>query len=149
MGYWSGLALCLTKVKSSRARCPATALIFRYSLTDAGCELAHRLEAVKGGNLGDDDDIPFRIHQPPPPGARGDSPPRLPQHPDTQRPGMPKLPKSPGVARNETPRLPELPNFDDDDNDDDDDDDESGDDRNVFLGVNGVPSNSGPSDSVR
>ena len=27
MGYWSGLALCLTKVKSSRARCPATALI--------------------------------------------------------------------------------------------------------------------------
>ena len=27
MGYWSGLALCLTKVRSSRARCPATALI--------------------------------------------------------------------------------------------------------------------------
>ena len=27
LGYWSGLALCLTKVKSSRARCPATALI--------------------------------------------------------------------------------------------------------------------------
>ena len=26
-GYWSGLALCLTKVRSSRARCPATALI--------------------------------------------------------------------------------------------------------------------------
>ena len=25
--YWSGLALCLTKVRSSRARCPATALI--------------------------------------------------------------------------------------------------------------------------
>ena len=27
MGYWSGLALCLTKVRSSRACCPATALI--------------------------------------------------------------------------------------------------------------------------
>ena len=29
LGYWSGLALCLTKVRSSRARCPATALIDR------------------------------------------------------------------------------------------------------------------------
>ena len=27
LGYWSGLALCLTKVRISRARCPATALI--------------------------------------------------------------------------------------------------------------------------
>ena len=27
LGYWSGLALCLTKVRSSRARCPATAFI--------------------------------------------------------------------------------------------------------------------------
>ena len=27
LGYWSGLAFCLTKVRSSRARCPATALI--------------------------------------------------------------------------------------------------------------------------
>ena len=27
-GYRSGLALCLSKVRSSRARCPATALIF-------------------------------------------------------------------------------------------------------------------------
>ena len=27
LGYWSGLALCLTKVRSSRARCPVTALI--------------------------------------------------------------------------------------------------------------------------
>ena len=27
LGYWSGLALYLTKVRSSRARCPATALI--------------------------------------------------------------------------------------------------------------------------
>ena len=31
LGYWSGLALCLTKVRSSRARCPATALITIYS----------------------------------------------------------------------------------------------------------------------
>ena len=28
LGCWSGLALCLTKVRSSRACCPATALIF-------------------------------------------------------------------------------------------------------------------------
>ena len=28
LGYRLRLALCLTKVKSSRARCPATALIF-------------------------------------------------------------------------------------------------------------------------
>ena len=28
LDYRSGLALCLTKVRSSRARCPATALIF-------------------------------------------------------------------------------------------------------------------------
>ena len=27
LGYWSALALCLTKIRSSRARCPATALI--------------------------------------------------------------------------------------------------------------------------
>ena len=27
LGYRSGLALCLTKVRSSRAHCPATALI--------------------------------------------------------------------------------------------------------------------------
>ena len=27
LGYWSDLALCLTKVSSSRAHCPATALI--------------------------------------------------------------------------------------------------------------------------
>ena len=31
LGYWSGLALCLTKVRSSRARCPATALILFLS----------------------------------------------------------------------------------------------------------------------
>ena len=27
LGCWLGLALCLTKVRSSQARCPATALI--------------------------------------------------------------------------------------------------------------------------
>ena len=32
LGYWSGLALCLTKVRSSRARCPATALIESFNL---------------------------------------------------------------------------------------------------------------------
>ena len=30
LGYRSGLALCLSKVRSSQARCPATALIFFY-----------------------------------------------------------------------------------------------------------------------
>ena len=30
LGYWSGLTLSLTKVRSSRARCPATALIYKY-----------------------------------------------------------------------------------------------------------------------
>ena len=34
LGYFSGLALCLTKVRSSRARCPATALINTY---ENGC----------------------------------------------------------------------------------------------------------------
>ena len=33
LGYWSGLALCLTKVRSSRARCPATALIYEKDLS--------------------------------------------------------------------------------------------------------------------
>ena len=33
LGYWSGLALCLTKVRSSRARCPATALIITEDCT--------------------------------------------------------------------------------------------------------------------
>ena len=32
LGYWSGLALCLTKIRSSRARCPATALIYFFFL---------------------------------------------------------------------------------------------------------------------
>ena len=32
LGYWLGLALCLTKVSSSRARCPATALIYIFIL---------------------------------------------------------------------------------------------------------------------
>ena len=30
LGYWPGLALCLTKIRSSRARCPATALIYVF-----------------------------------------------------------------------------------------------------------------------
>ena len=36
LGYRSGLALCLTKARSSRARCPATALIFseRYRIAN-------------------------------------------------------------------------------------------------------------------
>ena len=35
MGYWSGLALCLTKVRSSRARCPATALFVSMMCIEA------------------------------------------------------------------------------------------------------------------
>ena len=34
LGYWSGLTLCLTKVRSSRARCPATALIHIFVTFD-------------------------------------------------------------------------------------------------------------------
>ena len=37
LGYWSGLTLCLTKVRSSRARCPATALI-EFSYFSIGSE---------------------------------------------------------------------------------------------------------------
>ena len=36
LGYWSGLALCLTKVRSSRARCPATALISDGVINELG-----------------------------------------------------------------------------------------------------------------
>ena len=32
LGYWSCLGLCLTKVRSSRARCPAIALIVHIKL---------------------------------------------------------------------------------------------------------------------
>ena len=41
LGYRSGLALCLTKVRSSRARCLATALIFTFP---NACKL-HELSA--------------------------------------------------------------------------------------------------------
>ena len=40
LGYWSGLALCLTKVRSSRARCPATALIKAVFFTSFQANLA-------------------------------------------------------------------------------------------------------------
>ena len=40
--------------------------IYRYSLTDAGCTLAHKLEAVKGNNS-DSDNLQFRIYDNPPP----------------------------------------------------------------------------------
>ena len=40
LGYRSGLALCLTKVRSSRARCPATALITKgISILNILCHL--------------------------------------------------------------------------------------------------------------
>ena len=35
LGLWLGLALCLTKVRSSRARCPATAFIIVAATSDA------------------------------------------------------------------------------------------------------------------
>ena len=37
LGDWSGLAICLTKVISSRARCLATALIFFLKLLAYCC----------------------------------------------------------------------------------------------------------------
>ena len=39
LGYWSSLALCLTKVRSSRACCPVTALI-AYAKTKAQISFA-------------------------------------------------------------------------------------------------------------
>ena len=42
LGYRSGLALCLTMVRSSRARCPATALI----RTPIHCFLLFEKEAL-------------------------------------------------------------------------------------------------------
>ena len=47
-GYWSGLALCLTKVRSSRARCPATALI---QCLCSGSILPEVLKPVNGPKL--------------------------------------------------------------------------------------------------
>ena len=38
LDYWSGLAVCLTMVRSSRARCPATALIYFFFLLSGNGE---------------------------------------------------------------------------------------------------------------
>ena len=46
-GYWSGLALCLTKVRSSRARCPATALIYKVVSSQKLFDPSH--EKIKSG----------------------------------------------------------------------------------------------------
>ena len=50
LGYWSGLALCLTKVRSSRARCPATALICNFNLLYLIC-IYHIILAGKGNSI--------------------------------------------------------------------------------------------------
>ena len=42
LGYRLGLALCLTKVRSSRARCPATALISLEILTSSNANQYQR-----------------------------------------------------------------------------------------------------------
>ena len=51
LGYRSGLALCLTKVRSSRARCPATALIMLVpgglqSLIISTCFAGHPVTSI-------------------------------------------------------------------------------------------------------
>ena len=46
LGYWSGLTLCLTKVRSSRARCPATALI-AYANTKAQISCAVTAKLIR------------------------------------------------------------------------------------------------------
>ena len=57
LGYRSGLALCLTKVRSSRARCPATALILIICNLDllersgAGVDCRNRVPEVLGSIL--------------------------------------------------------------------------------------------------
>ena len=44
LGYRSSLASCLTKVRSSRARCPATSLIYQeYSRYDLGSSYSKNL----------------------------------------------------------------------------------------------------------
>ena len=52
LGYWSGLALCLTKVRSSRARCPATALILRpFQDYFSSYEMGQSVGGAKMGEL--------------------------------------------------------------------------------------------------
>ena len=77
----------------------------RYSITDAGCELAHKLEAVKGDDVDRGGDIPFRIYDPQAPAARA-SPVTSPQPRPAAR--LPDLPAS--------PRQPQLPDLDDNGN---------------------------------
>ena len=47
LGYWSGLALCLTKVRSSRACCPVTALInyvpLKIKLENLVCKISQKV----------------------------------------------------------------------------------------------------------
>ena len=83
---------------------------FRYSITDAGCELAHKLEAVKDDNR--EDDVPFRIIDPPPQ-ARA-SPPGLLQLPSNAGYSPPRMCQSPTAVKDSPPRLTRLPDFDDD-----------------------------------
>ena len=72
LGYWSGLALCSTKVRSSRARCPATALIpcasVRLSGRHKSCPL-YNLKTVKDfsmklGTLVDHDEMMCHAQEP-------------------------------------------------------------------------------------
>ena len=77
LGYWSGLTLCLTKVRSSRARCPATALIFLIYSPKGGINAAlghmeddnwrwHFYDTVKGSDwLGDQDAIQYMCEEAP------------------------------------------------------------------------------------
>ena len=48
LGYRSGLALCLTKVRSSRARCPATALVFD---ANQGFRILHKVACTVSENI--------------------------------------------------------------------------------------------------
>ena len=51
LGYWSGLALCLTKVRSSRACCPATALILYTKQKKKRNNRSPRIFEFKGKTL--------------------------------------------------------------------------------------------------
>ncbi|XP_045160601.2 crossover junction endonuclease MUS81-like [Mercenaria mercenaria] len=69
---WSSMGTLIKKGLIIKESSPA-----RYSITDAGCELAHKLEAVQEGTgTAVDTGIPFRIHDPVP-----DTAPRLPNMP--------------------------------------------------------------------
>ncbi|XP_060557724.1 crossover junction endonuclease MUS81-like isoform X2 [Ruditapes philippinarum] len=80
---WSSMGTLIKKGLVIKDSSPA-----RYSITDAGCELANRMEAFKEEtSVSRDADIPFRIHEP-------DTAPELPSMPhDSLQDRLPSMPQ--------------------------------------------------------